>query len=441
MQKVIKFNIDQIYTFRAKLIELAEKYETFLLLDSCPDKKNFFPFGRFDMLAGIGSVEDYSHSAQYSDLSFIESINKNWILGHISYNYKNQTIGYTINDNINHIGFQNFYFFKPRFLIKLCGREVELQYSPETEINQLKYVIDTLTSITLIKKKETYSHIEIDFIKKSEYINVIHQLQKHIARGNVYELNYCIDFHATNACIDPYNLYLELTQISPAPFSAFYKQKDKFCISASPERFIQKNGKKIISQPIKGTAARADNPTKDGEIKEELLANDKERAENIMITDLVRNDMAVFAEKKSVKVDELCQCYSFEHVHQLISTISCNVKDETSFNDIINAVFPMGSMTGAPKFNAVKYSDEFEAFNRGLYSGAIGYIDPDMNFDFNVVIRSILYNSTNKHLSIPAGSGITAQSIPENEYDECITKVKALINLINKQEPQFNSGQ
>ena len=437
MRKVIKFNINHIHTFRAKIIELAKAYETFLLLDSCADKLNPFPYGRFEMLAGIGCIEEYSHSAQYNDLSLIENTERDWLLGHISYNYKNQTIGYTSN-KINDIGFQNFSFFKPQLLIKLSGTEVEIHYTPETEEKQIDYIVNTLTSETLIKDIKKPTSVEVDYIGKKEYINAIHQLQKHIARGDVYELNYCIDFHAENVSIDPYNLYLELTQTSPAPFSAFYKQKDKFCLSASPERFIQKDGSKIISQPIKGTAKRETNPLKDAEVKEKLTSDPKERAENIMIADLVRNDISVFADKNSVVADELCQCYTFEHVHQLISTISGTVSNNITFNNIINAVFPMGSMTGAPKLNAVKYSDEFETFNRSLYSGTIGYIDPDMNFDFNVVIRSILYNSTNGHLSIPAGSGITAQSVPENEYDECITKAKALINLINKQEPKYN---
>ena len=199
-----------------------------------------------------------------------------------------------------------------------------------------------------------------------------------------------------------------------------------FC--GSPERYIEKKDGRLRSQPIKGTAPRSNDPETDKQLKESLQQNEKERAENIMIVDLVRNDLSKIAQAKSVKVDELCQVYSFENVHQMISTISCIPKEDASFTDIIRATFPMGSMTGAPKLKAMEIIEQSEDFKRGLYSGSMGYISPNGDFDFNVVIRSLLFNELTKYLSCAVGGAITIQSIPEDEYQECLTKVKRILD-------------
>jgi len=201
-----------------------------------------------------------------------------------------------------------------------------------------------------------------------------------------------------------------------------------FC--ASPERFIQKKGNRIFSQPIKGTAPRGKDAIED-EVLVKLLKNDpKEKAENIMIVDLVRNDLSKIARKGSVQVDELCAVKSFATVHQLISTVSCDLKT-INFLDILYALFPMGSMTGAPKKRALELIDELEDFNRGLYSGSIGYMDPNGDFDMNVIIRSLVYNSISKRISCGVGSAITISSDAEKEYAECLVKIEKLRNVIS----------
>ena len=201
--------------------------------------------------------------------------------------------------------------------------------------------------------------------------------------------------------------------------------------SGSPERYIKKEGLKLISQPIKGTAKRGQSKEEDLRLKERLLADPKERAENVMIVDLVRNDLSKIARKNSVKVDELFGIYSFETVHQMISTISCEVEETTSFTDVLKATFPMGSMTGAPKHSAMKLIEKHENFKRGIYSGAIGYIAPNGDFDFNVVIRTLIYNRETKYLSCPVGGAITIQSSPEAEYEECNIKVQSILKGMN----------
>ena len=207
---------------------------------------------------------------------------------------------------------------------------------------------------------------------------------------------------------------------------------DYSIFSGSPERFLKKVGSKLISEPIKGTAKRGLTKTEDEELIKSLVSDPKERAENVMIVDLVRNDLSKIATKNSVQVEELCQIYSFETVHQMISRISCDIKESASFTEIIKATFPMGSMTGVPKIRAMELIEEHESFKRGVYSGSIGYIKPNGDFDFNVVIRSLVYNRKNNYLSCSVGGAITIQSDPEKEYEECLIKVKRILDGMNE---------
>ena len=269
-------------------------------------------------------------------------------------------------------------------------------------------------------------------LTKEEYLNQVKGLKNEIQQGNIYEVNFCQEFFAENVkLIDPIQVYFKLNQLTKAPFSCYSSLGNFEIFSGSPERYIKKEGLKLISQPIKGTAKRGQSQEEDQRLKEQLLADPKERAENVMIVDLVRNDLSKIATKKSVKVDELFGIYSFETVHQMISTISCEVEKPTSFTDILKATFPMGSMTGAPKHNAMKLIEKHENFKRGIYSGAIGYIAPNGDFDFNVVIRTLIYNRETNYLSCPVGGAITIQSSPEAEYEECNIKVQSILKGMN----------
>jgi len=260
---------------------------------------------------------------------------------------------------------------------------------------------------------------------------VVKNIQHHISIGDVYEMNYCIEFFAQNLNISPIQLYEKLNEVSPTPFSAFLKYHDKSLICASPERYLKKEGRRLISQPIKGTSARDPNPFIDKANIEYLKTSEKERSENIMITDLVRNDLSRVAKQGRVKVEELCGVYSFRQVHQMISTISAEMDERYSWVDAIKATFPMGSMTGAPKVSAMKLIERYEDTKRGLYSGSVGYVTPEGDFDFNVVIRSMLYNQKKGYLSFMVGSAITALSEPEKEYEECLVKASAIMKVLN----------
>jgi len=226
-----------------------------------------------------------------------------------------------------------------------------------------------------------------------------------------------------------------LNKLSPTPFANYFKINDHYIISATPERFLSRRGRKLISQPIKGTSSRNSDFIKDTEQKEALYSNEKERAENVMIVDLVRNDLTKSAKQGTVRVEELFGVYSFKQVHQMISTVVCDLDENLSNAKIISNTFPMGSMTGAPKISAMQLAEKYESSKRGVYSGAVGYFAPNADFDFNVVIRTLLYNAKNKYLSFHVGSAITLDSDPEGEYEECLLKGKAIIDVLTSVKP------
>lgn len=261
---------------------------------------------------------------------------------------------------------------------------------------------------------------------EKDYINHLQDLLDEIQYGNIYEINYCTAFVNNNCQIDPLQSFNKLVGLTQAPHSVFMKIDDNYLLCGSPERYIKKTGNTLQSQPIKGTARRSLSEKEDDVIKNELKNDPKEISENIMIVDLVRNDLSKVASKNSVNVKELNELHTFKSVHQLISTIECELKNNISFSDILKATFPMGSMTGAPKKSAMQLSEKHEQFSRNLYSGSVGLIKPNGDFDLNVVIRSALYESYKGQLMIGVGGAITALSNPKQEYQECLIKLKAV---------------
>lgn len=267
-------------------------------------------------------------------------------------------------------------------------------------------------------------------VSREQYLDHVRALKKHIALGDIYEINYCMTFEATDVAIDPVSLYQKLNSISKASYSALLKLNQQYIISSSPELFLSKKGNTLITKPIKGTARRGKTPVEDELLKQELYANVKERNENVMIVDVARNDLSRLAARGTVQVDKLFDIESYEQVHQMVSTVSCDLKDNTSFRNIIDATFPMASMTGAPKYRAMQLIDQYEAYNRGPYSGALGYIKANGDFDLNVLIRSVFYDAEKRYLSFTVGSAITDMCTPEDEYAECMLKAKAMMEAL-----------
>ena len=312
----------------------------------------------------------------------------------------------------------------------------DAQFSLEFD-KLLSQILDDNNVQFTTSNDESSSTAELNAMSFEKYNQQIDKIKHHLNRGDCYELNYCIPL-LLKTKISPVSIQKKLKNNSPAPLTAFYKYQHNWLISASPERFIKKNGDKLISQPIKGTARRNGNSLEDEKVKKELLTSEKERAENIMITDLVRNDLSKVAARNSVHVNELCGLYSFAQVFQLISTISCQLRPQVDFIQIITALFPMGSMTGAPKFRSMEIIDELEDFQRGLFSGSVGYISPEGDFDFNVVIRSIFYNEKKEEILIAAGSAITLKSNAEDEYNECLLKANAMLKVLGLDVTSLN---
>jgi para-aminobenzoate synthetase component 1 len=353
--------------------------------------------------------------------TFIEENKGEYIFGFLSYDAKNQ-IELLSSENPSRIEFPELYFCVPKFVVRVEDGQSEYLKGSKNE-----YVENLVEQFVQNESRATESSIELTpTISKAEYLQKVKRLQEHIQYGDIYEVTFCQEYFAQNADIDPFGVYANLVELTKAPFSCFVHQDGSYLLSGSPERFMEKRGSKLTSQPIKGTSKRGLNKEEDELSKQRLIYSTKEKAENVMIVDLVRNDLSRIAKRNSVRVDELFGVYSFRTVHQLISTISAELKEEVNFEMILQAMFPMGSMTGAPKISAMKLIEKYETFKRGLFSGSVGYISPDGDFDFNVVIRSILYDERKKEISCPVGGAITIQSIPEEEYEECLLKVEAL---------------
>jgi len=266
---------------------------------------------------------------------------------------------------------------------------------------------------------------------KAVYLKNIHELKEQIQNGNIYEINYCMEFYSDNAHIDPMNVFLKLNELAKAPYSQLVKLGDDYIICASPELFLKKQGNTLITKPIKGTVRRGKTDEEDEALKNSLQNDIKERTENVMAVDVARNDLSMFAEKGSVHVNKLYNIETFETLHQMVSTVSCEIKEGTSFEKILASTFPMASMTGAPKLRAMELIDAVEDFDRKNYSGAMGVIDEKGDYTLSVIIRSIFYNEKTKKLSIAVGGAITYLSDPEKEYEECLLKANALLKVLN----------
>jgi len=409
--------------FKNKLLQWAQQFETFVWMDS---NEYHQKYTSYDVLLAVDVNKHLTCNCKnaFDKLQVFQSNINDYIFGYLAYDLKNDLENLSSN-NYDGLGFSDLYFFQPKKIFFLKGNRLEVQYLEESE-NEIEKDLENIQNNNEALKQVQNSIKIKQRISKKKYSKKLKNILNHIHRGDIYEVNFCQEFYAENATINPLTVYQKLNEISSPPFATFLKIRDCFLLSASPERFVKKEKNKIISQPIKGTAKRLKNKKEDTEIAKQLFNDPKERSENIMIVDLVRNDLSKTAIKGSVKVEELCKVYSFKQVHQLISTVVSKVEKDTNPVEIIKSLFPMGSMTGAPKISAMKIIEEQEETKRGLYSGAVGYFTPNNDFDFNVVIRSILFNQKKEYVSFTVGGAITSKSIIANEYEECMIKAAAM---------------
>ena len=418
------FNTDDPDRFKLKGLHWVNSFSTACYFDS-----NHYsdPYSAFDVFiaAGVKKELNYSDKGSFDQLNHLLSENHDFIPGYFAYDLKNQAEDlYSLNPD--NLGFQDIFFFLPQHSIQIKGNEVQITTDSPDALWKVLNEYEISKSVIPTAKPKIQSRFS-----REEYINSVKEIQKHIQRGDIYELNFCQEFYAENYCINPLEVFIHLNNISPTPFANYFKINNHFIISATPERFLSRRGNKLICQPIIGTSSRKSDIIQDEEQKNLLLKNEKERSENVMIVDLVRNDLTKSAKPGTVKVEELFGLYSFKQVHQMISTVVCQAKEGLSNTEIISNTFPMGSMTGAPKISAMKLSEKYERSKRGVYSGALGYFAPNGDFDFNVVIRTILYNADSNYLSFHAGSAITLDSEPEKEYDECLLKGMAILEVLS----------
>ncbi|MGE8341383.1 Aminodeoxychorismate synthase component 1 [Flavobacterium sp. ACN2] len=427
MRVSIRKNIANPKLFKEQILSWAQQFREVVFLDS-----NSYPqqYSNFDCILAVDAFTslktDYYNA--FEDLKQYQQNTKDWLFGYLSYDLKNG-IENLHSNNFDGLNFPDLFFFQPKKVFILKGNELEIKYLMlcDDEVEEdfeeiIKVQTETFVTLSGVEVKQR--------ISKELYVQKINKMLEHIHVGDMYEANFCMEFYAENAVINPLEKFQKLNEISQAPFSVFFKNYKHYLLSASPERYLKKEGDKIISQPIKGTSKRFADPIEDEKSKSVLVSDAKERAENIMITDLVRNDLSHTSQKGSVEVEELCGIYSFLQVHQMISTITSKLDPQYSAVDVLKTTFPMGSMTGAPKISVMEIVENLEETKRGLYSGAVGYFTPEGDFDFNVVIRSILYNQENKYVSFSVGSAITSLSIPEKEYEECLLKAKAMHEVL-----------
>lgn len=427
MRTAVYKSISSPKLFKKQLLIWAQQFREITFMDSNDYPQEYSNYDCILAVDALTSIQTDSHNA-FEDLKQYQQITKDWIFGYLSYDLKND-IEELQSQNVDGLHFPDLFFYQPKKIFLLKGNQLEMNYLNMCDDEFEDDFSEILESVLVEEAIESVLNIQ-QRISKESYLNKVGKMLEYIQQGDLYEANFCMEFYAEHTTINPLEKFLKLNEISKPPFAVFFKNHKQFLLSASPERYLKKENENLISQPIKGTAKRFLDPIKDELSKNNLALDPKERAENIMITDLVRNDLSHTAQKGSVSVKELCGMYSFMQVHQMISTVTSKLDFQYSAIDAIKTTFPMGSMTGAPKISAMKIIEELEETKRGLYSGAVGYFTPTGDFDFNVVIRSILYNQETKYVSFSVGSAITSLSIPEMEYEECLLKAKAMLEVL-----------
>lgn len=421
------FQLKATSVFKAQVLQWSQEFEEIIWLDSNAYNEEV----NYEAILAVEAFTALKTDSKdaFEKLQEYQSTTKDYLFGYLTYDLKEDTENLK-SGNFDGLDFPDLYFFQPKKIIRIKGDSAEFLY-----LNMIDDEIETdfvhICSLDVSEETQQQTLPLHGRLSSEEYLEKVQQMKEHIQRGDIYEANFCQEFYLENQEINPLQSYTELNKISKPPFAAFLRLEEHYALSASPERYIKKEGNKIISQPIKGTAKRLEDPIEDEKLKENLKKDPKEIAENVMIVDLVRNDLSKTAFRGSVNVDELCGLYTFQQVHQLISTVTSQIREDVTPVEVLQTTFPMGSMTGAPKVSAMKIIEELETTKRGLYSGSIGYFTPEGDFDFSVIIRTILYNSAKKYTSCSVGSAITIQSAPESEYEECLVKVKALKKAIS----------
>ena len=430
LRQSIVEHVGNLDGFKKRVLHWCSGFDPVVYLDN--NAYSSYRHSKFETLVAVGQTELLQcevGNAFESLRQFLKT--PAWTFGFMTYDLKNE-IERLESNRFDGIGMPALYFFRPKVLMIVRGEEVEIQ----SDTTDPQEIFRAITTTSVPRFADAHNLPIKQRFTMEEYCSTAERIREHIAAGDVYEVNLCQEFFADDVRLDPLTVFEKLNTITRTPFASFVKAGDKYLMSASPERFLMKHGNQLISQPIKGTIRRSRDASEDDRLKEQLRNDPKERAENVMITDLVRNDLAKSSKPGSVTVEELCGVYSFEGVHQLVTTVTSELRDGEDAVTAMRNAFPMGSMTGAPKIAAMELIEKYEKTKRGLYSGSVGYFTPDGDFDFNVVIRSMLYNAETKYLSFHTGGAITYDSDPELEWEECLLKAENMIRALTAPNPQ-----
>lgn len=413
--------IDSLEVFKENILAQSKVYDDFIFLES---NSKFNSESAYDFIAAFASKKKYQGNDFQALQKFLDT-QKDFAFGNFCYNLKDDIFALSSSRN-QHTPFSKISFFVPSIIVFSKNNKITVSLSNEISKNQFFSILNS--EIVGDKKIEVSQQI-INTLSWEEYQIKFNKIKNHIQRGDIYEVNLCNEYYG-KINIEPVELFKKLNSISSAPYAALYRQKNSWLVCSSPELYLKKKASTVTTKPIKGTAPRNSNSTIDEHNKATLLFSEKEQNENVMIVDLARNDLSTIAEKKSVVVTKMFDVESFKQVHQLVSTIECLVSANTNVVDIVKNTFPMASMTGVPKKRAMEIIEDTESFNRGLYSGSVGFFEPCGNFSFNVVIRSILYNKDTSEFSFAVGSAITNKCNALDEYNECLLKAKAMVKVL-----------
>lgn len=427
--------------FKARALAWADQFPAVAFYEPNTGD-NPYPYGGFDNMLAVSDSADnlVDPDRAFASLQELWPAGGQLLCGILAYDLKNQ-IELLHSTKPDQVGFPLMFFFRPQLYLTFASGGFTL-FSTQDNARQVLEQILATKPIT----RQSYSALNIhQKVSFEAYIRAVNGIREEILNGEIYEMNYCLEFFAQAPDLSPVPAFLALNRLSPMPFAGFFKVQDKYLLCASPERFIRKQGSLLISQPIKGTIRRGATPQQDEQLRQKLRQDEKEIAENMMIMDLVRNDLGRSSVVGSVKVEEMFGIYPFRQVFQMITTVTGQIRPDCHPVEAIRNAFPMGSMTGAPKIRAMELIDQYEASRRGLFSGSLGYLKPNGDFDFNVVIRSLQYNASSGYLSFMVGSAITYDSVPEKEYDECLLKAQAIQQVlqgsVNREQGTGNNEQ
>lgn len=420
------FKITSLSKIKQQLFRWVQAFNPVCYLDSNSYGKRLY--GDYEGLLAVGQQDqlfyNFNKKDPFAALRDFHEKKGGWLFGYLSYDLKNK-IEKLSSQNPDHVLLPEMHFFQPIYLIKIFQDKIEIiscKEPPRDLWEAIKTTPNTpFSNSPIIDQKKIKSRIS-----KADYLKTIYEIKNNLLLGDIYEMNFCQEFYVENINLDPAALFEKFNKISKAPFSTFYRLDKKYLLSASPERFLKKEGRQLLSQPIKGTIKRGETTKENKQLTQKLFESKKDRSENVMIVDLVRNDLSRTCIPGTVQVKELFGIYPFAQVNHLISTITGTLAPSMDFADALKNAFPMGSMTGAPKIRSMELIEQYEQSKRGLYSGAVGYITPKGDFDFNVIIRSMLYDVISRYLSFQVGGAIVNDSIPALEYEECLLKVAGI---------------